>query len=251
MAVKTSSTTDKNETDAVLAKLYQFCHNNQLLDLALTHRSFISESPLSSANIDTDIIYCNERLEFLGDSILSLVISEHLYKAYPDYPEGDLTRIRSQIVRTSALAKVAKTFGIGSLIKMGKGEQASGGKDKESILADTLEAIIGAIYLDSGLEEVRKFILSILKRKIATEANKSYLGDPKNRLQELTVKIGLGNPSYDVVASGPEHKRIWKAAVFLEGKKIATGQGVSIRTAQSVAAERAWGKLITKTENSL
>ncbi len=246
VVAKTSSDQggSKDEVAVVSDKLRQFCRDSELLDLALTHRSLISESNISSDDVAAEMISSNERLEFLGDSVLSLVISEYLYKTYPNYPEGDLTRIRSQIVRSSSLAKVARSFGLGLLIKMGKGEEASGGKDKDSILADTIEAVIGAIYLDNGLDEAARFIKSLLKRKINAESKKRYLGDPKNLLQELTAKIGLGNPIYTTSSSGPEHKRVWKATVSLDGDKIATGQGVSIRAAQSAAAERAWIKLL-------
>ncbi len=225
-----------------VAKLSLFCKNQTLLDIALTHKSLISEGNLSMEETGS---VTNERLEFLGDSVLSLVISTYLYGLYEDFPEGDLTRVRSQIVRTSSLAKAAKSFGLGFLIKLGKGEEASGGREKESILADALEAVIGAIYLDSGFVAAEKFTLSFFKRKITSEAKKPYLGDAKNRLQELTVSLGLGNPIYQVTGSGPEHKRLWRATVVVDGDKLSAGQGSSIRLAESAAAEKAWEKLRT------
>ncbi len=227
------------------AKLRLLCVNAALLDTALTHKSVISEG---SPAPDASGVVSNERLEFLGDSVLSLIISSYLYSLYGDFPEGDLTRVRSQIVRTSSLAKAAKSFGLGLLVKLGKGEESSGGREKESILADTLEAVIGAIYLDSGFEPAEKFVLSFFKKKIAAEAKKPYFGDAKNRLQELTVAMRLGTPVYRVSGSGPEHKRLWQAEVIVDGDKLAAGQGTSIRLAESAAAAKAWEKLCEKKE---
>ena len=147
-----------------------------LLARSLVHRSFINESGTNARD--------NERLEYLGDSVLGLVVNEYLFKHFEDYHEGDLAKIKSVVVSEDTLAKVARELNLGSFIQMGKGEEMSGGRKRSSILANTLEAVIGAIYLDSGLKESRRFILGLMKSDVERVDNLTYQRDPKTTLQE-------------------------------------------------------------------
>ena len=174
----------------------------------------------------------------MGDAVLGLVVAEHLYAIRPNLVEGDLARMRSAIVSTEALAPVAGALGIGALLLLGRGEELSGGREKPSLLADTFEALIGAIYLDGGIENARRFVLTHLSGLIETEAGRAELGDPKNRLQELANRRGDPAPRYIVEGRGPDHDRSFRAAVEVGGV-VAHGVGTSKRRAERSAAERA------------
>ena len=211
----------------------------QLLELALTHRSFAYES----GGIPT-----NERLEFLGDSVLGVVITDALYHRYPDLPEGQLAKFRSAIVNARALADVARTLNLGTFIRLGRGEESTGGRDKSSILADTFEAILGAAYLDHGIDVTRKLILDLFEKLIAEAATLGAGLDWKTSLQELTAEIGVGVPSYSITESGPDHAKEFSAQVVLGDRLYGHGTGSNKKEAEQQAAASAYAELSTEYE---
>jgi ribonuclease-3 len=207
--------------------------DKSLLNRAMTHRSFVNESGRSE-------VRDNERLEYLGDSVLALVVNEYLFKHFDSYPEGNLAKIKSAIVSERELAKVARSLNLGSFIMMGKGEEQSGGRERPSILANTLEALIGAIYLDAGFKEARKFILPLLKQDIELIDKKSYLRDPKTTLQEYVQKKHKSRPEYRVVReSGPDHQKHFIVTLLINEQEVARGEGSSKRKAEMSAATQA------------
>ncbi len=202
-----------------------------LLRHSLIHRSYVNETGNGKMND-------NERLEYLGDSVLALVVNEYIYNRFYDYPEGDLAKIKSAVVSETTLAKIAREINLGSFLVMGKGEEQSGGRDRTSILANSFEALIGAVYLDSGLKCVRKFILSFLRKEIERIDNMSYLRDPKTTLQEYVQKKYKERPVYEVVEEkGPDHRKEFIVKLIINGKEAATGTGSSKRKAEMNAAE--------------
>jgi ribonuclease-3 len=209
----------------------------ELLRQALSHRSYCAESPPQSSN---------ERLELLGDAVLGLVVTDHLYASFPDLPEGDLARVRAAVVSTLALAPVARALGLGGALLLGKGEESSGGRDKSSILADCLEAVIGAVYLSAGVEGARTFVLELLGPRIAAVASEARLGDPKNRLQELAAQLSLGLPLYIVQERGPDHAKHFTAQAVVGGEHLGTGEGTSKKDAERRAAEEAFVALLAR-----
>lgn len=206
-----------------------------LLKKALTHRSWAHEN---NSNED------NERLEFLGDAVLSLVVGNYLFMEYPEAPEGELARLRGGIVNTEALAKTAKKLNIGEALFLGKGEEVTGGREKESLLADTFEALIGAIYIENGLEEAEKFILSShfdIIDEVATMGNS--LLDAKSKLQETIQKISNDLPEYKIVKEvGPDHNKLFVVDVVFNGTPLGRGEGASKKIAQQKAAQEALEK---------
>ncbi|MFC7405490.1 ribonuclease III [Georgenia alba] len=206
----------------------------ELLVLALTHRSFAHEA----GGIPT-----NERLEFLGDSVLGLVVTEHLYRNHPDEPEGDLARMRAATVSQKALASVARKIGLGDYILLGRGELVTGGRDKDSILSDTVEALIGATYLCHGLEHTRGVVSALVGPLLARAADLGAGLDWKTSLQELAAERGLGAPTYVVTGEGPDHARTFTAAVVLDGGEHGRGTGTSKKIAEQNAAEDAYAAL--------
>lgn len=202
-----------------------------VLVLALTHRSFAHEA----GGIPT-----NERLEFLGDSVLGVVATEALYRRYPDLPEGELAKMRSAVVSQRALAEVARTLDLGSYILLGKGETRTGGADKDSILSDTVEAIIGAVYLSHGLEVARTFVHSLVDPLLAAAAGLGAGLDWKTSLQEAAAERGLGVPHYESVADGPDHARVFTSRVHLGEHVRGTGTGTAKKHAEQEAAEMAY-----------
>ena len=172
--------------------------NPELLDLALTHRSFAYES----GGLPT-----NERLEFLGDSVLGLVITEELYARFPDLDESRLSPLRSGIVNMRALAAIGRDLELGSVLKIGKGEEVTGGRDKNSILSDALEALVGAIYLDQGYSKTRDIILTLMSKAIDEAMNRGAGLDGKTALQEIVAAAGWAAPEYRVSESGPDHDK--------------------------------------------
>lgn len=204
----------------------------KLLTRALTHRSFVNEHPSSVSD--------NERLEFLGDAVLDFVVGAWAYQQFPEMREGELTRLRSALVRTETLATYARALKIGPAMRLGKGEVQSGGRDRDILLCATFEAIVGAIYLANDLEAARIFILPFLRPtadKILEEVNTI---DPKSRLQELTQSIGMGIPKYVVVESqGPEHQKTFTIEVHVQGQTMGSGEGTSKHAAQLAAATNA------------
>ena len=203
----------------------------ELLDRALTHRSYAYEN----GGLPT-----NERLEFLGDSVLGLVVTDTLFREHPDLPEGQLAKLRAAVVNMRALAGVARGLDLGRHIKLGRGEEGTGGRDKSSILADTLEAIIGAVYLDRGLDEASTLVHCLFDPVIARSARLGAGLDWKTSLQELTAAEILGVPEYQVTESGPDHQKSFRAVVRVGGKMYGSGEGRSKKEAEQQAAEVAW-----------
>ena len=223
----------------MLAALGAHVPDAALLELALAHRSYVAE---------TEGAVSNERLELLGDAVLSLVVTEELFGSHPGLSEGDLTRIRAAVVSTEALAPAAAALGVGEVVRLGRGEELSGGRHKASILADTFEALIGATYLSSGLRAARVLVLSALGEKLEAEAARPELGDPKNRLQELAARLGAPAPHYRAHDSGPDHARWWRAEVSIGPDVLGRGEGVSRKQAERAAAEEACESLLAKRD---
>jgi len=211
---------------------YQFSSEELLLE-ALTHKSFSNERP------DVSIV-CNERLEFLGDAVLDLVISQRTFEDYPDLPEGELTRVRAELVREKNLAEVARRFDFGSCIKMGRGERRSGGESKDSILANAVEAFLGALFLDGGYSEAQRVIENIFRNEIILAVRNEFDVDHKTKLQEFCQRVHHQTPDYQLISeSGPDHQRHYTVEVHLKGKKISTGEGRSKKLAEQDAARGA------------
>jgi ribonuclease III len=202
-----------------------------LLECALTHRSFSFE------NGDCPN---NERLEFLGDSVLGLVVTTNLYRTHPDLPEGQLAKFRSHVVNSRALAQVARELELGRFLRLGKGEENTNGRDKSSILADTVEALIGAVYLDHDLETATELIHRLFGSLMSVAAELGAGLDWKTSLQELTSEHGLGVPAYVVTETGPDHDKFFTAAVRVGETSFDTGVGRSKKVAEHIAAEHAY-----------
>lgn len=201
-----------------------------LIELAFTHRSYAYEN----GGLPT-----NERLEFLGDSVLGLVVTEELYKKFPDLSESKLSPLRSSIVNTKALADIARTLEIGQFLRIGKGEEATGGREKNSILADSLEALIGAIYLDIGFTRSVPIVQKLVKNALEQATLPGATVDGKTALQELAAAKGLGAPDYLIEESGPDHDKSFTAIAVVAGEKFPQGSGKSKREAEQVAAKLA------------
>ena len=216
---------------------YKF-RNSLLLAEALTHPSLAYESQRPH--------FDNQRLEFLGDAVLQLVMTEELYARYPEFSEGQLTKLRSQLVSRRALAKFACAIGLGDYVLLGKGEESSGGRKRHSTLADAFEALIGAIYLDSGIPPARELLLRISGDEFTAFGNSPAERNPKGELQEHLQAIEPQAPIYQIVGeSGPDHRRVFQAEVLWCGRQLATGRGKSkkeaeIRAAAEALRARAW-----------
>ena len=205
-----------------------------ILELALTHRSFAYEN----GGIPT-----NERLEFLGDSILGQAVTVMLYRTYPDLVEGHLAKRRASLVSTAALARIARGLGLGDYIRLGRGEILTGGRDKASILADTVEALIGATFLDAGGEVATAFVLRLIEPLLAEPGHFGVSMDPKTSLQELAASAGVGIPVYTLESSGPDHSKIFVATVAIGSAVTAQGVGPSKKFAEMAAARDAIDQL--------
>jgi ribonuclease-3 len=208
------------------------------LERALTHRSFAYEN----ANPPT-----NERLEFLGDSVLGLVVTDTLFRDYPSLPEGQLAKLRAAVVQMKALAEVARELSLGSYIRLGRGEEVTGGRNKSSILADTLEAVIGAVYIDCGLAAASGLVHRLFDPVIERSARLGAGLDWKTSLQELTAAQMLGVPDYQVEESGPDHQKSFRAVVRIGGRDLGSGSGRSKKDAEQQAAEAAWNAITGET----
>jgi ribonuclease III len=215
--------------------------DRDLVDLAITHRSYAYEN----GGVPT-----NERLEFLGDSVLGVVVTEELYRRYPDLPEGQLAKLRAAVVNARALAGVGRAIDLGAYLKLGRGEESTGGRDKSSILADALEALIGAYYLDRGLEPSRTLILGLFAEALEDAAGLGAGLDWKTSLQELAAERGLGAPEYAVDESGPDHAKSFRATAVLGGQAAGAGTGNSKKEAEQRAAEQAWTALSAVPEGT-
>lgn len=210
---------------------YRFS-DQTLLETALTHRSFSAEKRRRDAD--------NERLEFLGDAVLELAISSLLFDRYAArFNEGELTRMRAWLVNESQLAARAKALDLGRYLRLGKGEENTGGRSRPSILADAFEAVIGAIYLDSGFDEACSFVKRVFETQL-DRAPEGLRADYKSRLQERTQKSSGAVPAYELVeATGPDHQRHFRVALFLEGRLLAHGEGRTKKEAEQQAAMQA------------
>ncbi|HVE46785.1 MAG TPA: ribonuclease III [Acidimicrobiales bacterium] len=208
--------------------------DSELFCRALAHRSWCAEVTGEESN---------ERLEFLGDSVLGLVVTEHVYRGYPALPEGELAKVRASVVNSEALAEVATELDIGPSLLLGKGEDASGGREKPSILADAMEAIIGAVYLDGGWEAASQLVLALLGDRIVEAAAGPGGQDYKTRLQELTARTFDQLPRYEVDDEGPDHAKHFSAKVSVGGVVRGTGEGRSKKQAEQAAARAAWTEL--------
>jgi len=205
-----------------------------LLQLALTHRSYAYEN---------GGIAHNERLEFLGDAILGQSVTVMLYRDFPDLDEGALAKRRASLVSSVALAEVARSINLGDHLRLGRGEELTGGRAKGSILADAVEAVIGAAYLSLGQEAANDFVLRLLAPLLADPTRFGASMDPKTSLQELSTRLGHGLPRYDVTESGPDHSKRFHAIVTVGADAVAEGDGTSKKQAEMAAALQAWVKL--------
>jgi ribonuclease-3 len=205
-----------------------------LLFQALTHRSYAYEN----GGLPT-----NERLEFLGDSVLGLVVTAALYRRHPEKPEGELAKLRAAVVNMKALAGVGRSLALGQYILLGRGESASGGKNKDSILADTVEALIGAVYLEHGIERSTVLVHRLVDDLLDSSAELGAGLDWKTSLQELTATSALGVPEYAVAEEGPDHAKLFHAVALVQGIPHGEGSGRSKKEAEQAAAAAAFGRL--------
>jgi ribonuclease-3 len=212
----------------------------ELLTLALTHRSYAYEN---------GGLPPNERLEFLGDAVLGLVVTDHLYRQHPDLPEGQLAKLRASVVNMHALAGVSRALGDGGLgahLLLGRGEELTGGRDKDSILADGLEAMIGAVFLQHGIDTATELVHHLFGRLLDEAPHRGAGLDWKTSLQELTASGGLGVPEYRLDEQGPDHRKEFTATALIRGQKYGVGVGRTKKEAEQKAAETAWRTLSTE-----
>lgn len=211
--------------------------DRELIQKALTHRSFLNE------NKDYHLPH-NERLEFLGDAVLELLVTEELFRRYPNEPEGTLTSVRSATVRTETLAERSRNLGYGEYLLMSKGEEATGGRDRDYILANTFEAMLGAIYLDKGFEVCKDFLSRELFPIIETIVAERLYIDNKSKLQELAQEVYKITPYYELVGEeGPDHDKTFVMAVMIDNKEFGRGSGKNKQTAEQEAAGVAFKKI--------
>ncbi len=215
---------------ALIRRLDYDFERPELLEQALAHRSWVAEDEARTSN---------ERLEFLGDAVLGLIVAEYTFRSHPELSDGMLSKVRAGVVNTRALGELALDLGLPDHLRLGRGEDQSGGRAKESILADATEAVIGAVYLDGGLEAARRLVLSLLADRIRAAVGGPGDGDHKSRLQERSVRLGFGVPVYEVEGFGPDHARRYRASVTVAGRRLGTGEGRSKKEAEQVAAQRA------------
>jgi ribonuclease-3 len=200
----------------------------------MAHRSWCAETPGENSN---------ERLEFLGDAVLGLVITDHLFRSYPELPEGELAKVRASVVNSETLAEVGADLGLGEALLLGKGEASSGGREKPSILADAMEAVIGAVYLDGGWSAAATLIMGLLGDRVEEGAAGPGGQDYKTRLQELAARQFDRLPRYEVTDEGPDHAKRFFATVLVGGVVRGTGEGRSKKQAEQQAARLAWQQL--------
>ena len=206
----------------------------ELVELALTHRSYAYEH----GGLPT-----NERLEFLGDAVLGVVVTERLYREHPDLPEGQLAKLRASVVNMHALAGVARELGLGERLHLGRGEELTGGRDKPSILGDAVEAVLGAVHLQHGIETSRTLVERLFAELLRTAPLLGAGLDWKTSLQELTAATDLGVPEYRMAEEGPDHLKVFTATVVVAGEERGTGVGGTKKEAEQKAAELAWHAL--------
>lgn len=217
----------------------EFCQRNQLpfsdlflLGRGLTHRSYLNEHP--------EALEDNERLEFLGDAVLDFVVAAWLYRHYPEMPEGDLTRMRSALVHTEQLADFARQIDLGRAVRLGRGEVQAGGRDRATVLCDTFEAVIGALFLDRGIDVVESFIAGFCEKEIEAVLEEHKDEDPKGKLQEYAQGLGYPAPQYVVIAEkGPDHSKVFEVSVVVNNRTAGIGLGRSKQLAEKSAAQAA------------
>ncbi len=220
--------------DSVYKQIGYSFKDSKLLRRALTHSSYANENGCRD----------NERLEFLGDSVLGIIITEVLYKKYENSDEGGLSKMRASLVCEQSLEEIARTIELGNLIYLGKGEERTGGRNRASVVSDAFEALIAAIYLDSDMETVRKWVLNIMGDKIVHLRSDEYFGDYKTRLQEIVQSSGMSRIVYSVVdEQGQDHMKQFTVSVTVGGKELGRGKGFSKKEAEQKAAHAAVGRL--------
>ncbi len=215
--------------------------DGHLLLQALRHRSWCAENPGWESN---------ERLEFLGDSVLGLIVTAHLFRTYPDIPEGELTKVRASVVNSAALAEVAAELDLGPALMLGKGEDQSGGREKPSILADATEALIGAVYMDRGWGAAEAAVMGLFGARIEEAAAGPGGQDYKTRLQELCARTFDQLPRYVLRDEGPDHAKEFEATVHVQGQAQGSGRGRSKKQAEQAAAREAWERLRAAAETA-
>ncbi|MBM3718790.1 MAG: ribonuclease III [Actinobacteria bacterium] len=222
---------DDSALSALEERLGHRFADRDLLRLALVHRSWRAENPASSGT--------NERLEFLGDAVLGFVVADLAYTLLDDVAEGLLSNVRQSVVNTAALAGVARSLGVGECLFLGRGENAEGGRDKDSILECAMEALIGAVHLDGGVAAAEGVVRRLFEPLVRDVGPRAAFVDAKTQLQELCARVGLGAPVYDTTGQGPDHSRTFTATVRIDGGVRATGTGRTKKAAEQVAASRA------------
>ncbi|HYN98105.1 MAG TPA: ribonuclease III [Actinomycetota bacterium] len=223
---------------ALMSRLGLSSAEAPLLEVALAHRSFAFERKGATNN---------ERLEFLGDAVLGLVITDLIFRSFPELAEGDLAKLRSSTVNMAVLADVARSVGLGEELLLGKGEELSGGRNKDSILADAFEAVLGALYLDCGLEQTAPVIERLFSAHIHEQVDRGVVRDFKTNLQEQSVQQLGAMPEYRVSSTGPDHDKRFAADVFLKGAFMGAGTGRSKKQAEQAAAKEALAELSGST----
>lgn len=222
------------DLDALEAALGHRFRDRSLLELALAHRSWAFEAGGEPTN---------ERLEFLGDAVLGMVVTDRIYHQSPDAAEGRLAKVRAAAVNTAQLASVARELDVGGQVRLGRGEEQSGGRDKDSILADTLEALIGAVYIDAGMDAARDLVLGLFAERLSRIAQSPTSFDDKTALQERAAATGNPLPVYELTEEGPDHEKRFTAAVYIGGELLGSGVGRSKKEAEQRAAGEALSRL--------
>lgn len=217
---------------ALAARIGYRFRDEALGELALRHRSWVADQPAAAGTEPRS----NERLELLGDAVLDMIVSEHVFATYPDMSVGQLAKVRASVVSADTLAGVARNLNLGEALLMGRGEEAAGGREKRSILADAAEAMIGAIYLDGGWDPARRLVLSWLAERIETVAADPGGDDHKTVLQERAAQALGAAPSYRTSHSGPDHELRWRAVVVIAGREYGAGEGTTKKQAEQAAA---------------
>jgi ribonuclease III len=232
-------TTEQNALESLLGHHF---HSSELLERALTHSSWVAEHPAKEGAPEPED---NEKLEFLGDAVLTLVVSEALLSAFPEWHEGRLSKARATLVNAGALAHAARRLDLGGYLRLGRGEEKTGGREKAALLADAFEAVIAAIYLDSGLDAARGFIeKSLLAFGLSEETERLGKPDHKSHLQEILQERGWPAASYRVVAeSGPDHRKVFEVEGKVHGHASARGQGNTKKEAEQAAAREVIAQL--------
>jgi ribonuclease III len=232
--------TEKQNTPAELARSIGVRFNNpDMLKTALTHPSFVNERGAKPG------VASNQRLEYLGDSVLGLIVNEYLFSEYPDYDEGILARLKSKIVSEDTLSKAAHSLSLGKYLYLGRGEKASGGEQKPSVLADALEAVIAAIYLDQGYQSSRNFTVNILKPYLIDCRDRNSAIDSKSKFQEIIQKKLHATPVYEIIEeSGPDHNKYFHCRLLIDKKEYSQGEGSSRKRAEQDAASNALKKYL-------